>query len=390
MRDFFLKGITLNEDEKLLLETVQDLCRKEIGPKSAEVDKEERFPWENIEKINSIGLNGLFIPEAYGGNPVSKTAWLVILKEISKACPSTGIIFATTSHCCYPIVNFGTHEQKEKFLPMFLGGALGAISMTESHAGSDVKAMRSTAVKTKDGYLLNGTKTFVTTGDAADIFSVFLKVKENDKILGLSPFVVTKDMPGFSVGKKEEKLGVRASSTAGIVLEDLHAPADHLIGIPGEGFKILLAYLNDSRPNIAAQAVGVAEAAFDAAVSYANERIQFGKRIIEHQGIQFMIAEMATQIQAAWQSVLHVARLMDLGYDDFSAEASMAKLMASEVAERVASDAIQIHGGYGYCRDYPVERIFRDSKITQIYEGTSQIQKIVIGRHFTEKNRIVS
>jgi len=387
LRDFFLKGITLSEDEKLILETVRDLCRKEIAPRAAEVDKEERFPWENIEKMNEIGLNGLFIPEAYGGNPVSKTAWLVVLKEISKACPSTGVIFATTSHCCYPIVKFGTHEQKEKFLPLFLEGALGAISMTESHAGSDVRSMKSTAVKTSDGYLINGTKTFVTSGDAADVFSVFLKIKENGETLGLSPFVITKDTAGFGVGKKEEKMGVRASSTAGIVLEECHVPEDHLIGVPGQGFKILLNYLNDSRPNIAAQAVGVAEAAFDAAVSYANERIQFGKRIIEHQGIQFMIADMATQIQAAWQSVLHVARLMDLGHEDFSAEASMAKLMASEVAEKVASDAIQIHGGYGYCRDYPVERILRDSKITQIYEGTSQIQKIVIGRHFTEKNR---
>lgn len=387
MRDFFLKGITLNEDEKLILETVQELCRKEIAPRAAEVDKEERFPWENIEKINEIGLNGLFIPEAYGGNPVSKTAWLVVLKEISKACPSTGVIFATTSHCCYPIVKFGTHEQKEKFLPLFLEGALGAISMTESHAGSDVRSMKSTAVKTLDGYLINGTKTFVTSGDVADVFSVFLKIKENGETLGLSPFVITKDTAGLGVGKKEEKMGVRASSTTGIVLEECRVPEDHLIGVPGQGFKILLNYLNDSRPNIAAQAVGVAEAAFDAAVSYANERIQFGKRIIEHQGIQFMIADMATQIQAAWQSVLHAARLMDLGHEDFSAEASMAKLMASEVAEKVASDAIQIHGGYGYCRDYPVERILRDSKITQIYEGTSQIQKIVIGRHFTEKNR---
>jgi len=380
-----LKGITLSEEEKLVVETVQDLCRKEIGPLAAEVDRDERFPWENIEKINEIGLNGLFIPEAYGGSPVSKTAWLVILRELSKACPSTAIIFATTSHCCYPIVKFGTHKQKEKFLPMFLEGALGAISMSESHAGSDVRSMKSTAVKKPDGYIVNGTKTFVTSGDTADLFSVFLNVRENGKTLGLSPFVITKDLPGFSVGKKEEKMGVRASSTAGIVLEDYHVPEDHLIGVPGEGFRILLSYLNDSRPNIAAQAVGVAEAAFEAAVSYANERVQFGKRIIEHQGIQFMIAEMATRIQAAWQSVLHVARLMDLGHEDFSAEASMAKLMASEMAEKVTSDAIQIHGGYGYCRDYPVERMMRDSKITQIYEGTSQIQKIVIGRHFTEK-----
>lgn len=385
MKDFFLKGITLSEEEKLVVETVQDLCRKDIGPLAAEVDRDERFPWENIEKINEIGLNGLFIPEAYGGSPVSKTAWLVILRELSKACPSTAIIFATTSHCCYPIVKFGTHKQKEKFLPMFLEGALGAISMTESHAGSDVRSMKSTAVKKPDGYIVNGTKTFVTSGDTADLFSVFLNVRENGKTLGLSPLVITKDMPGFSVGKKEEKMGVRASSTAGIVLEDCHVPEDHLIGVPGEGFRILLDYLNDSRPNIAAQAVGVAEAAFEAAVSYANERVQFGKRIIEHQGIQFMIAEMATRIQAAWQSVLHVARLMDLGHEDFSAEASMAKLMASEMAEKVTSDAIQIHGGYGYCRDYPVERMMRDSKITQIYEGTSQIQKIVIGRYFTEK-----
>jgi alkylation response protein AidB-like acyl-CoA dehydrogenase len=385
MKDFLLKGLALNEDERLIVETVQELCRKELSPRAAELDAQERFPWENIKKINEIGLNGLFVPKAYGGNPVSKVAWLVIMKEISKACPSTAIILATTSHCIYPIVEFGTHEQKEKFLHMVLQGALGAISMTESHAGSDVKAMRSTATKTSNGYRLNGTKALVTTGDVADILSVFVKVKEGDEILGLSPFVVTKDMKGFHTGKKEEKMGVRASSTAEVILEDVHVPADHLIGAPGQGFKILLDYLNDSRPNIAAQAVGIAEAAFDAAVAYANERMQFGKRIIEHQGIQFMIAEMATRLEAAWQSVLHVARLMDQGYKDFAAESSIAKLMASEVAEKVASDAVQIHGGYGYCRDYRVERIFRDSKITQIYEGTSQIQKIVIARQFTEK-----
>jgi acyl-CoA dehydrogenase len=385
MKGFFLKGITLNEDEELVLRTVQDLCRKEIAPRAAKLDQERRFPWENIEKIKELGLNGLFIPEAYGGNLVSKTAWLAILKEISKACPSTGLILATTSHCCYPIVQFGTNEQKAKFLPMFLEGALGAISMTESHAGSDVKAMAMLAQKTSDGYLVNGTKTFVTSGDVADILTIFTKVKEEDKILGLCPFLFTKDMAGLNIGKREEKMGVRASSTAEVILEDCHVPTGHLLGNPEKGFKILLQYLNDSRPNIAAQAVGIAEAAFEAAVSYANQRTQFGNPIIKHQGIQFMIAEMATQIQAAWQSIIHVARLIDQGHEDYSAEASMAKLLASEVAERVASDAIQIHGGYGYCRDYHVERMFRDSKVTQIYEGTSQIQKIVIGKYFTDK-----
>lgn len=385
MKEFLMKGIELTEDEKLALETVQDLCRKEIAPRAAEVDREERFPWENVEKINKMGLNGLFIPEAYGGNPVCKVVWLVILKEISKACPSTGIIFATTSHCCYPIVKFGNEEQKRRFLPILLDGALGAISITESHAGSDAKAMRAMALQKSDGYLLNGTKTFVTTGDVADLLTVFFQIKADDHSLGLSPFVISKDMPGFSVGKVEEKMGIRASSTAEIIFEDCFVSDGHLLGKPGEGFKILLSSLNSSRPNIAAQAVGLAEAAFETAVNYANERIQFGKRIIDHQGLQFMIAEMATQIQAAWQMVLHVGRLMDQGCEDYAAEASMAKLMASEVAERIASDAIQIHGGYGYCRDYPVERMLRDAKITQIYEGTSQIQKIVIGRHFTTR-----
>jgi acyl-CoA dehydrogenase len=375
----------LNEDEKLVLETVRNLCRKEIAPRAAEIDREERFPWENIEKINEIGLNGLFIPEAYGGNPISKVAWMLVLKEISKACPSTGIVFATTSHCCIPLVQHGTEEQKRKFLPMFVKGGVGGISMSESNAGSDVKAMRAQAVKTAEGYVINGMKCFVTSGDVADVVIVFAKVKENDEILGLSPFIVTKDTPGFKAGKKEEKMGIRGSSTTEIVLEDCLVPADRMLGKPGEGFKVLLSFLNDSRPNIAAQAVGVAESAFETAVAYANERTQFGKRIIEHQGIQFMVAEMATQIQAAWQSVLHVARLLDEGEEDVSLEASMAKLFASEVAEKVASAAVQIHGGYGYCKDYPVERIYRDAKITQIYEGTSQIQKIVIGRRFTEK-----
>jgi alkylation response protein AidB-like acyl-CoA dehydrogenase len=385
MKDFLLKGVTLNQEEKMILETVQDLCRKEIAPRAAEVDAEERFPWENIKKINEIGLNGLFVPEQYGGNPISKTAWLVILKEISKACPSTGIILATNSHCAYPVIHFGNAEQKQKFLPKFMEGALGAISMTESNAGSDVRSMRSTATRVRDGYVLHGTKAFVTTGDVADLLTIFVKVKEGDNILGLSPFMVSKKTEGFSVGKKEEKMGVRASSTVEVILEDCLIPEENLIGTPGQGFKILLDYLNDSRPNIAAQAVGLAEAAFEAAVSYANQRVQFGKRIIEHQGIQFMIAEMATQLLAAWQTVMHVAGLIDQGRKDFAAEASMAKLIASETAERISSNAVQIHGGYGYCRDYPVERLFRDSKITQIYEGTSQIQKIVIGRHFMEK-----
>jgi acyl-CoA dehydrogenase len=385
MRDFLLRGLSLSEEERLVFDTVRNLCRKEIAPRAAEIDREERFPWENIEKINEIGLNGLFIPEAYGGNPISKVAWLVILKEISKACPATGIVFATTSHCCIPIVQHGTEEQKNRFLPLFVKGALGAISMSESNAGSDVRAMRSQAVKTADGYVINGAKCFVTTGDVADVVIVFAKVKEGGEELGLSPFIVTKDTPGFKVGKKEEKMGIRGSSTTEILLEDCLVPADHMLAKPGEGFQVLLSFLNDSRPNIAAQAVAVAEAAFETAVDYANERTQFGKRLIEHQGIQFMIAEMATQIQAAWQAVMHAARLLDQGNHDVSLEASMAKLYASEVAERVASAAVQIHGGYGYCKDYPVERIYRDAKITQIYEGTSQIQKIVIGRRFTEK-----
>ncbi|MEW5911841.1 MAG: acyl-CoA dehydrogenase family protein [Thermodesulfobacteriota bacterium] len=387
MQGFFNKGLRLSPDEELILRTVEELCRKEIALRAAEVDREERFPWENVEKINELGLNGLFIPEEYGGSPVSRLAWLMILKEISKACPSTGVIFATTSHCAHPITAYGTHEQKQKFLAPILGGALGAISITESNAGSDARAIRTVAQQTKDGYLLNGSKTFVTTGDKADIFTLFAQVKIGGEMVGLSPFVVTKDLKGFSVGKVEQKMGIRASSTAEIVLEDCLVPAENLLGQPGQGLRILLSALNTSRPNIAAQAVGLAEAAFETAAAYANQRFQFGKPIIEHQGVTFMIAEMATKVQAAWQLVQHVARLMDQGVKDFSAEASMAKLFASEVAERVASDALQIHGGYGYCREYPLERMFRDSKITQIYEGTSQIQKIVIGRHFMTAKR---
>ena len=385
MKDFFFRGVILTEDEALTLQAVQELCRKEIAPRAVEVDQSERFPWENIQKINEMGLNSLFIPETYGGNLVSKVAWLTILKEISKACPSTGLIFATTAHSCYPIVKFGTDEQKSKFLPFFLKGALGAFSLTESDAGSDVKAMKSVALKTSDGYVLNGTKSFVTSGNMADILTVFMRVKEKNEISGINPFIITKDMAGFKIGKIQEKMGLRASQTVDIVLDDCHVPADHMLSTPKEGFGILLRGLNESRPNIAAQAIGLAEAAFEAAVSYANQRVQFGKRLIQHQGIQFIIAEMATEIQAAWQLLLHLGRLIDQGQEDFSAEASMAKLFAAEVAERVASNAIQIHGGYGYCRDYSVERLYRDARITQIYEGTNQIQKIVIGKYFTER-----
>ena len=385
MQGFFLKGINLNENETLTLRAVQELCRKEIAPMAADVDEKERFPWEAIQKINDMGFNSLFIPEAYGGNPISKVAWLTIVKEISKACSSTGLIVATTAHCCYPIVLFGTDEQKKKFLPIILRGAVGAFSLTESDAGSDAKAMKSVALKTSNGYILNGTKSFVTSGDEAEIMTMFVKVKEKNEILGISPFVLTKDMAGINVGKIQKKMGLRASQTADISIEDCHVPADHILGSPKDGLGILLRCLNESRPNIAAQSVGTAEAAFEAAVSYANQRIQFGKSLIQHQGIQFMIAEMATEIQAAWQMLLHVARLIDQGQEDFSTEASMAKLLAGEMSERVTSNAIQIHGGYGYCRDYPVERLYRDSRITQIYEGTNQIQKMVIGRHFAQK-----
>jgi len=385
MKDILMRSIEFSEEEKLVFETVQKLCREEIAPRASEVDREERFPWENIRKINELRLNNLFIPEAYGGNPISKTAWLAILKEISKACTSTGIIFATSAHCCYPIVDFASKEQKRRFLPTFLDGGLGAISITESHAGSEAKAISTSAVKRSDGYLINGTKMFVTTGDVADVIIVFCIAKDGTRTLGLTPFIVLKESPGLTIGKKEKKMGIRGSSTVQIIFEDCLVPHDHMMGEPGQGFKALLGFLNHSRPNIAAISVGLAEAAFEAAVNYANERIQFGKRIIQHQGIQFMIAEMATQIQASWQLVLHVGRLMDQGYKDFGAEASMAKLMASEVVEKVASNAVQIHGGYGYCRDYPVERMMRDAKITQIFEGTTQIHKMVIGRRFTKK-----
>jgi acyl-CoA dehydrogenase len=385
MKGLLLKGITLNEHEALTLRTVQDLCRKEISPRASLYDKEEKFPWENIKQLNELGFNGLFIPEEHGGNPVSKLVWLIILKEISKACASTGIIAATTMHSCYPITKFGTTEQKKKFLQVFLKGAVGAISITEQDAGSDVKAMKTIAQETPGGYILNGTKAFVTSGDVADSITVFAKVKVKNEILGLSPFVIARNMPGVKVGKIENKMGMRASKTAEIILEDCFVPADHLIGTPGDGFKILINYLNESRPNIAAQAVGLAEGAFEAAISYANSRKTFGRRLIEHQGMQFMVADMATQIHAAWQLVVHVAKLMDEGSADYSAEASMAKLMSGDMAEKIVSDAIQIHGGYGYCTDYPIERMYRDAKITQIYEGTTQIQKVFIGKYFTDK-----
>ncbi|MFH0844408.1 MAG: acyl-CoA dehydrogenase family protein [Pseudomonadota bacterium] len=385
MKDILMKGLALNEDERLIFQTVQAFCQKEIAPLAAEIDRDERFPWETIEKIKELGLAGLFIPEEYGGNPVSKTAWVAIMKEIAKACMATSLIFCTIYHSSYFISLLGTPEQKKKFLPPYMEGIVGSICITESGAGSDVRGMRTMAVKQSDGFLMNGTKTFVTNGDVAKILTIFSKVKENDEILGINPIVITSDMPGFSVGKKEEKLGMRASGTAEVILEDCNVPDDHLLGKPGDGFKALLTYLNESRPNVAAQAVGVAEAAFEASVTYANTRIQFGRRIIENQGVLFMIAEMATQLHAAWQMLLHVARLMDEGHKDYSTESSIVKLFASEMAEKVTSNAILIHGGYGYCRDYPVERMYRDAKLLQIYEGTSHINKVVIGRRFLEK-----
>lgn len=371
----------LSEEHEMIRKMVFDFAKNEVAPTAAERDEEERFDREIFDKMAELGLTGIPWPEEYGGIGSDYLAYVITVEELSRVCASTGVtLSAHLSLASWPIYRFGTEEQKQKYLkPLAQGKKIGAYGLTEPGSGSDASAMKTTAKKSGDHYIINGSKIFITNGGVADIYIVFALTNPELKHKGISAFIVEKDFPGFKVGKKERKLGIRSSPTTEIIFEDLIVPKENLLGEEGQGFKIAMMTLDGGRNGIAAQAVGIAQGALDAALQYAKERIQFGKPIISNQGISFKLADMATQIEAARLLTYQAAWLESNGLP-YGKQSAMAKLLAGDVAMKVTTEAVQIFGGYGYTKDYPVERFMRDAKITQIYEGTQEIQRLVISR----------
>ena len=379
-------SVALPEHEAMVLDQVRALARERIAPKAAHYDATAEFPWANVAAIRALGLNAMFVPEQYGGAPLSLTVYLACVREISKACASTGIIWATTFHALKSLIDLGTEGQKKRFLPRVAEGALGALAITEPGAGSDATGMTTRFTPVGDQIRIDGGKTFITNGDVADLTLLFGKWSEiGDAKAAISALVVEKGTPGFSIVRTEDKMGHRASSTATLAFDGCLVPRDNLLGAPGHGLAILLGSLNKSRPSVAAHALGIARAAFEDAVAYINQRRQSGRRIVEFQGIQFLLADLATDLALCEAWLWHVARLIESGAPEFGQEASMLKLRASDLAMRITTEAVQLHGGYGYCKDFRVERLMRDAKITQIWEGTNQVHRQLIGRSFIEK-----
>ena len=371
----------LTKEQEMIRDAIGDFARNRLAPFAAEWDRQSIFPAQAMREMAELGLFGMIVPEEWGGSGSGYVSFALALEEIAAgdgACST--VISVTNSVVCGPILQFGTTAQKERFLvPLARGQYLGAFCLTEPHAGSDAAAVRTRARREGSEYVLNGTKQFITSGKHADIAIVFAVTDPAAGKKGISAFIVPTSTPGYVVARVEEKMGQRASDTAQIVFDNLRLPLDQRLGEEGEGYKIALANLESGRIGIAAQCVGMARAAFEAALAYAKERESFGKPIIEHQAVNFRLADMATRIEAARQLVLHAASLKDAGRPCLQL-ACMAKLFASEAAEQVCSAAIQIHGGYGYLKDYAVERIYRDVRVCQIYEGTSDVQRLVIGR----------
>ena len=375
-----------SNEEHILIKSVRALARERIAPRAAHFDAAGEFPRDNVKAINELGLNAMFVPEAYGGSPMSYAAYLECVREISKACASTGVIWATNFHAAKPLIDFGGEEQKKRLLPVIVKGGIGSLTITEPTAGSDATGMKTRFTPQGDHIVVDGTKNFITNGAFADLYLLFGKWSEiGDGRDAISVLVLEKGTPGLRVVREEDKMGLRASSTAALAFDGCRVPRGNLLGQPGDGLGILLASLNRSRPSVAAHALGIARAAFEDAVAYINERRQSGRRIVEFQGIQFLLADMATDLAMCESWLWHVARLVDARADDFAVEASMLKLRASDLAMRITTDAVQLHGGYGYCKDYRVERLMRDAKITQIWEGTNQIHRQFIGRSFMNK-----
>jgi alkylation response protein AidB-like acyl-CoA dehydrogenase len=371
----------LSEEQQMLKDMTRKIAENEFGPRAAEIDEKEEFSWENKQVLEENGLLGVQVPEEYGGAGAGMVSLAIVIEEVARVCAATSAILTTQALATDPLIIAGSHEQKLKWLkPMAEGAVLGACAITEPGAGSDVTGIRTTATAKDGGYVIDGSKIFITNGGVSDTIVVVAYTDKEKKHKGISLFVVTKDTPGFSVGKKEKKLGIRSSDTSELVFENCFVPEENLLGNLGEGFKVLMKVFNYTRPGIGAQAVGIGQGALDAAVSYCKERVQFGRSLSEFQGLQWMMAEMALQIEMARTMVYRVCATIDDEPDsrDIPRLASMAKWYASDAAMQITTDAVQILGGYGFVREYPVERMMRDAKITQIYEGTNQIQRIIV------------
>jgi butyryl-CoA dehydrogenase len=373
----------LTDEQQLIRDAVREFAEAEVAPIAGELDRDHRFPDELLPRMAELNIMGMPFPEKCGGAGADETSYVLAVEEISRACASTGcILSAHTSLATWPVNEFGTDAQKDRYLTdMASGRRLGAFALTEPGAGTDAGSGTCTATLHGDEYALNGSKIFITNAPFAEVYIVFAKTDPERGTRGMSAFIVEKDTPGFSVGEAEHKLGIRGSSTPPLYFSDCRVPRDALLGKEGDGFKIAMQTLDGGRIGIAAQALGIAQAALDASVAYAKERVQFGKPIAANQAIQWMIADMATAVDAARLLVYRAAWCVDIGRD-YGTEGAMAKLFASEAATRVADRAIQIHGGYGYTESYPVERNYRDAKITEIYEGTSEVQRMVIARSY--------
>lgn len=375
----------LSEEHEMIRKMVRDFAKKEVEPTAAERDEQERFDMDIFRKMADLGLLGIPWPEDYGGIGSDYLSYVIAVEELSRVCASTGVtLSAHTSLAGWPIYKFGTEEQKQKYLkPMALGEKIGAYGLTEPGSGSDAGGMRTNARLEGDHYVLNGVKIFITNGGIADIYIVFVVTDPTSKNKGTTAFIIEKEFEGFSVGKKERKLGIRSSPTTEIIFEECKVPKENVLGKIGEGFKIAMMTLDGGRNGIAAQAVGIAQGALDAAVTYAKQREQFGKPIAAQQGISFKLADMATNIEAARLLTYQAAWLESVGLP-YGKESAMSKLFAGDTAMKVTTEAVQVFGGYGYTKDYPVERYMRDAKITQIYEGTQEIQRLVISRMLTK------
>ena len=375
-----------SEDERAMLKQVRRVADEEIAPAAAEFDRTGTFPWKNVDALNRLGMNAIFVPEAYGGAPVGYRLYLECVSIVAEACASTGIVYATNYHAMGPVIDHGNEEQKSRLLPRIAAGGIASLAITEPSAGSDATGMKTRFTPDGDEIVIDGGKSFITSGDVADLVLLFGKWSEiPDARAALSAVVVEKGAPGFEASPKEEKMGHRASSTAALSFSGCRVPRANLVGEPGGGLPLLLASLNKSRPSIAAHARGIARAAFADMIAYMNEREQSGRKIIEFQGNQFAVADLAGELAVLETWIDHVGGLVEAGFEDVGVEASVAKLRASDLAMRMTTEAVQMHGGYGYCADYRVERLMRDAKITQIWEGTNQIHRQFIGRSFRSK-----
>jgi butyryl-CoA dehydrogenase len=382
--------IQLTDEQLMIRDMVRDFAREVVAPEAAERDHSKQFPGDILKQMGELGLMGMMIPPEYGGSGADTVTYVLALSEIAAACASTAVVMSVqNSIVCESLLHYGTEAQKERFLkPLAQGDRIGAFALTEPDAGSDPVSQKTKAVRDGDAYILTGTKRFITSGKNAEVILVTAKTDASQRHKGISTFIVTPDAPGFKTGREEDKMGLRASDTTDLIFDDCRIPADQRLGDEGQGFALAMKGLDGGRIGIASQSIGVARAALDASIAYATEREQFGMKISKFQGLRWIIADMATEIEAARQLTYSAAAMKDRG-ENYTQQASMAKLFASEMVNRITGKALQLHGGYGYTKEYAVERYYRDARVFTIYEGTSEIQRVVISNNiFKDKRKL--